>query len=429
MTGTLDAVAAASEAPVTPRRRKSRVLIGVGVVIMLAGLLFGYDQGVIAGALTASRATSTSAPRSSRSSRAGSRSAHCSAPRRRRARRPDRAPAHTIMTAAVLFIYRRRARSVRARDRRCWSIGRLHRRVRRRRGIGGRAALRLRDGARPPPRPVRVDVSVGDHHRHLHRLRRRSGLDQQRRVAVDARRLGRFPDAARPGDLADAGVASLADQARAEQTRRVDAVCRCRAGRRRRRAGWPRSSLHRRRRRAAPRGGRCSASRLRKPLMIGVGLAVFQQITGINAIIYYANEIFGAAGFETPQEQAAATTWAVGAVNVLATFIAVAYVDRFGRKPLLLTGLVGMAVSLTVVGFCFLQPRRRDARCRGVDGGHLHPGRPRRVHRIVRLLARSGGVDGDQRDLPQPHPRSRRRRRHRGQLGERMARQPVLPDR
>ena len=93
---------------------------------------------------------------------------------------------------------------------------------------------------------------------------------------------------------------------------------------------------------------------IRTPLMIGVGLAVFQQITGINAIIYYANEIFGAAGFETPQEQAAATTWAVGGVNVLATFIAVAYVDRFGRKPLLLTGLVGMAVSLTVVGFCFL---------------------------------------------------------------------------
>ena len=42
--------------------------------------------------------------------------------------------------------------------------------------------------------------------------------------------------------------------------------------------------------------------------------------------------------------------------QVLATFIAVAYVDRFGRKPLLLTGLVGMATSLTVVGFCFLRP-------------------------------------------------------------------------
>jgi SP family galactose:H+ symporter-like MFS transporter len=93
---------------------------------------------------------------------------------------------------------------------------------------------------------------------------------------------------------------------------------------------------------------------LRKPLMIGVGLAVFQQITGINAIIYYADEIFGAAGFHTTQEQAAATTWAIGGVNVLATFIAVAFVDRFGRKPLLQAGLVGMAISLAAVGLCFL---------------------------------------------------------------------------
>lgn len=94
---------------------------------------------------------------------------------------------------------------------------------------------------------------------------------------------------------------------------------------------------------------------MRRPLMIAVGLAVFQQITGINAIIYYADQIFGFAGFSTPQDQAAATTWAMGAVNVLATFVAVAYVDRFGRKPLLLAGLVGMGTSLTVVGFCFLK--------------------------------------------------------------------------
>ena len=94
---------------------------------------------------------------------------------------------------------------------------------------------------------------------------------------------------------------------------------------------------------------------MRKPLIIGVGLAVFQQITGINAIIYYADQIFGFAGFSTPQDQAAATTWAIGAVNVLATFIAVVYVDRFGRKPLLLAGLVGMGLSLFVVGCCFLR--------------------------------------------------------------------------
>ena len=99
--------------------------------------------------------------------------------------------------------------------------------------------------------------------------------------------------------------------------------------------------------------GEVFSKRLRKPLMIGIGLAVFQQITGINAIIYYANKIFAQAGFSTPQDQAAATTWAIGAVNVLATLIAVAYVDRFGRRPLLLAGLVGMFVALTTVGVSF----------------------------------------------------------------------------
>jgi sugar porter (SP) family MFS transporter len=91
----------------------------------------------------------------------------------------------------------------------------------------------------------------------------------------------------------------------------------------------------------------------RTPLLIGLGLAIFQQITGINAIIYYADKIFGAAGFTGSHEQASATTWAVGAVNVLATLIAIVYVDRLGRRALLLTGLVGMGVSLTVVGACF----------------------------------------------------------------------------
>jgi SP family galactose:H+ symporter-like MFS transporter len=95
------------------------------------------------------------------------------------------------------------------------------------------------------------------------------------------------------------------------------------------------------------------SKRLRKPLMVGIGLAVFQQITGINAIIYYSDKIFAAAGFSTPADQASASTWAIGAVNVLATLIAVAYVDRFGRRPLLFAGLVGMAASLTTVGIAF----------------------------------------------------------------------------
>ena len=88
----------------------------------------------------------------------------------------------------------------------------------------------------------------------------------------------------------------------------------------------------------------------RKPLFIAIGLAVFQQITGINAIIYYADDIFARAGFATPQAQTAATTWAIGAVNVLATFIAIAFIDRLGRRPLLLAGLIGMGISLALVG-------------------------------------------------------------------------------
>ena len=91
----------------------------------------------------------------------------------------------------------------------------------------------------------------------------------------------------------------------------------------------------------------------RRPLMIGVGLAVFQQITGINAIIYYADQIFEAAGFISQSSQTTVTTWAIGGVNVLATLIAVAYIDRLGRRKLLLAGLIGMGGSLAVVGIAF----------------------------------------------------------------------------
>src|ERR1700722_4323365 len=97
------------------------------------------------------------------------------------------------------------------------------------------------------------------------------------------------------------------------------------------------------------------APRWRTPLKIGLGLAILQQVTGINAIIYYSDNIFAAAGFATPEAQAQATTWAIGAVNVLATFIAIAFIDHFGRRPLLIAGLIGMGLSLAAVGFAFQQ--------------------------------------------------------------------------
>lgn len=94
------------------------------------------------------------------------------------------------------------------------------------------------------------------------------------------------------------------------------------------------------------------ASRARPALGVGIGLAVFQQITGINAVIYYAPQIFESAGLSSDTVALAATT-GIGVVNVGATFIAIGLVDRAGRRPLLLAGVSGMVLSLAVLGVAF----------------------------------------------------------------------------
>lgn len=92
---------------------------------------------------------------------------------------------------------------------------------------------------------------------------------------------------------------------------------------------------------------------LRRPLIIGIGLAIFQQFTGINTVIYYAPTIFQLAGLHSASAAILATV-GVGAVNVLLTIVALRLLDRVGRRPLLLYGLVGMVVSLGVLGSAFL---------------------------------------------------------------------------
>jgi sugar porter (SP) family MFS transporter len=92
----------------------------------------------------------------------------------------------------------------------------------------------------------------------------------------------------------------------------------------------------------------------RRALGIAIGLAVFQQVTGINAVIYYSNDILAEAGFETASAQAGASMIAVGVVNVLATFIAIAFVDRLGRRPLLMAGMTGMFVGLAGLSISYL---------------------------------------------------------------------------
>lgn len=90
----------------------------------------------------------------------------------------------------------------------------------------------------------------------------------------------------------------------------------------------------------------------RVAVFVGIGLAVFQQITGINTIIYYSPEILRMSGY--PSAKAAIfAAGVIGAVNVLITVVSVLLVDRLGRRFLLLFGTAGMAVALAVVGFAF----------------------------------------------------------------------------
>ena len=95
--------------------------------------------------------------------------------------------------------------------------------------------------------------------------------------------------------------------------------------------------------------------RLRPALVIGIGLALFQQFTGINTVIYYAPTIFQFAGLQSHSVAILATA-GVGIVNVLFTILALRLLDRVGRRPLLLYGLLGMILSLGVLGFAFISP-------------------------------------------------------------------------
>ncbi|MEP7232963.1 MAG: sugar porter family MFS transporter [Ginsengibacter sp.] len=90
---------------------------------------------------------------------------------------------------------------------------------------------------------------------------------------------------------------------------------------------------------------------VRKALMIGIILCIFSQVTGINAIMYYAPEIFKSTG--DGSGSALMQTVLVGVINVLFTLVAIKYVDKWGRRTLLLLGASGMAICLAIVGSAF----------------------------------------------------------------------------
>jgi SP family sugar:H+ symporter-like MFS transporter len=103
----------------------------------------------------------------------------------------------------------------------------------------------------------------------------------------------------------------------------------------------------------APRGG------LLPIVWVGLGLSVFQQFVGINVIFYYSNVLWEAVGFS--ENDSFVITVITSVVNIATTLIAIASVDRFGRRPLLLIGSVGMAVTLGTLTVIFGTAPLNDA--------------------------------------------------------------------
>ena len=94
-----------------------------------------------------------------------------------------------------------------------------------------------------------------------------------------------------------------------------------------------------------------TARKYRLPVMVAITVGMFSQLTGINAVLYYLNNIFALAGASKVSGDLQAI--AVGATNLVATLIAMSIIDRFGRKKLLLTGTVGLIACLTAIGTIF----------------------------------------------------------------------------
>lgn len=93
------------------------------------------------------------------------------------------------------------------------------------------------------------------------------------------------------------------------------------------------------------------AKKIHPVLWVGIGLAAFQQLVGINVVFYYGEVLWRAAGFS--ESSALLQNVISGTVNVGSTFVAIALIDKVGRKPLLIFGSVGMAVILAVLAWLF----------------------------------------------------------------------------
>jgi MFS family permease len=126
----------------------------------------------------------------------------------------------------------------------------------------------------------------------------------------------------------------------------------------------------------------------RYPLFLAISIGAFNQLAGINAILYYLNSIFAAAGFSqiSGDQQAIA----IGFTNLIFTIVGMSVIDKLGRKTLLLIGAAGTAAAWR--GGLALQDALSSRRA-GVGSGHLH--------RLLRALAGSGDLGVHRRGLSQ----------------------------
>ncbi|HAB18223.1 MAG TPA: sugar porter family MFS transporter [Verrucomicrobiota bacterium] len=96
---------------------------------------------------------------------------------------------------------------------------------------------------------------------------------------------------------------------------------------------------------------RSAATGLLPIVWVGMALSIFQQFVGINVIFYYSSVLWESVGFG--EEKALYVSMITGAINIGTTLVAIALIDRWGRRPLLLFGSAGMAVSLVTMAWCF----------------------------------------------------------------------------
>lgn len=95
-----------------------------------------------------------------------------------------------------------------------------------------------------------------------------------------------------------------------------------------------------------------------KPILLAFSIGVFNQLSGINAILYYLNDIFAQAGFSKVSADLQAV--GIGATNLICTLAAMTVIDRFGRKPLLLIGAIGTALCLFGVAAVFYTQQHQE---------------------------------------------------------------------